>query len=301
MASRDKITKAMNDRLPAHAGYDVDHPYHFQNYEENLYTPMGEQALQAYSRGSGGELVSKDGPPKMTSIASSSAMTFNLLGNGPAVIVPGSALPAGAYQVEFEKQLLTQNTGKFPANLDAFLSNESARIAIFCEMKMLEWLQKPNGLAQSYGSRERFFNPDDGSHKAFKDVIKKLNAQPFTHYDAYQMFKHLLGIYNHTAHTTRNSLNRFAYPSMAGQYSQIYLVNVVNEFPFDDAAYQADLAKEHQEAEAFIQLIGQSAVPQLFLDNCGAKLKLLYMSAKDFASELYMPHDKWAYLNNRYF
>lgn len=303
MASRNQVLKAMDQRLIPHSVYDEKHPYHYGHYAENLYCPMGEQALQAYSRGSGSELLGKDGPAKMSSIASSSAMTFNLLGNGPAVIDAGGKLPAGAYQVEFEKQLLTQNTGRFPANLDAFLSNESAKTAIFCEMKLLEWLQTANqdALAESYSAKNRFFAPEDGSYDAFTQVIEKMNSKPFRRYDGYQMFKHLLGIYNHTAHTTRDGLQKFPYPSMAGQYSQICLVNVVNEFPFSDSEYCEALKEEKDEADTFRDLIEHSDIPDLFKRNCGAKLKILYMSADAFAAKLKMSHEKREYLTNRYF
>ena len=51
---------------------------------DNLFWSMGEQAHNAYKQGGGSELLpepknGKEFPPKMASIASSSAMTFNLL------------------------------------------------------------------------------------------------------------------------------------------------------------------------------------------------------------------------------
>ena len=99
MALRDKVTAAMQ-QVPKEKVYSSDYPFYYKDYRDNLFCPMGEQAYNAYQQGSGSELLpelknGKECPPKMASIASSSAMTFNLLGDGPAVI-KGNHLPQGA-------------------------------------------------------------------------------------------------------------------------------------------------------------------------------------------------------------
>ena len=120
MALRDKVTEAM-PQVPKEKVYSSDYPFYYKDYRDNLFCPMGEQAYNAYQQGSGSELLPelKNGqecPPKMASIASSSAMTFNLLGDGPAVI-KGSHLPQGAYQVQYEKQMFTLGRSISPAHL----------------------------------------------------------------------------------------------------------------------------------------------------------------------------------------
>ena len=55
-----------------------------------------------------------------------SAMTFNLLGNGPATILPNSILPAGTYQVQYEKQM-------YPLCIRGYVPNKERLFeAIFC-------------------------------------------------------------------------------------------------------------------------------------------------------------------------
>lgn len=82
----------------------------------------------------------------MASIASSSAMTFNLLGNHSVTVKEGQRFSPGQYSITYEKQLYTLKKGSKTANLGAFLKNEIEREAIFCEMKMLEWIGTPPAL-----------------------------------------------------------------------------------------------------------------------------------------------------------
>lgn len=74
--------------------------YHLKRLEDNLVVPMSGSVRAMYERGGGSEL---DG--KMCSIRSSSAMTFNLLGNGPVRITSGKH--AGSYELAYEYQLPT--------------------------------------------------------------------------------------------------------------------------------------------------------------------------------------------------
>ena len=78
--------------IPAEKVHSPAYPFYYKDYADNLYMRMGHQALQAYEEGSGGETKpytwkgsgkTVTCPPKMASIASSSAMTFNLLGEDP--------------------------------------------------------------------------------------------------------------------------------------------------------------------------------------------------------------------------
>lgn len=69
---------------------DAKRKFYYVRYEDNLFCPLGEQALKAYDNGSGAKTRPVEkmvkgqkviSPAKMASIASFSAMTFNLLGN----------------------------------------------------------------------------------------------------------------------------------------------------------------------------------------------------------------------------
>lgn len=317
MALRDEVTKAMCKPGSVKESFDEKHPFHHKNYEDNLYCPLSGNALEAYKEGSGNETKvywrkGKRCPPKMASIASSSAMTFNLLGNEPVTIQTGENLPGGTYEVQYEKQMYTLKTGKIPANLDAFLSNDSDKTAIFCEMKMLEWLNKPGVLRSRYQEENAWFAADNDAvscpvdaYKVFEELRKKITAEDFKSYDAWQMFKHLLAIYNYTSFTTQKAVDGFrGTHSMAGKYKCIVLANVVNEFPPErvpePAEYIKALEQEQEEANKFVALVENSKIPELFKNNCNAGIKVIYMPAKKFADSLKMTDAKREYLE-RYF
>lgn len=311
MDLRKKITEAMGKVSPEKS-FDAKHPYHYYNYRDNLFCAMGDPARQAYAAGSGQELLpyiykGVSCPAKMSSIASSSAMTYNLLGDGPATILPSSALPAGTYQVQYEKQMCTLRLGGNPANLDAFLSNEKEQTTIFCEMKLLEWLDQPGTLKPGYRTDQHYFDKD-AAYPVFDGLIKKIEAENFQHYDAWQMFKHLLAIYNYTAFSAQVAVDGFrGLSSMAGKYKDITLLNVVNEFPGNRiqdpeirAAYLDVLKIEQSEKERFLAIVNTGEIVELFREQCNVEIRIQYLSAREFAACLDMTDAKKKYLK-RYF
>lgn len=311
MALREKVTEAMllHNPIPADQVFDTKHPYHYKDCTDNVFGPMGDQVRQAYGNGSGGEMqVTEYSPAKMANISSSSAMTYNLLGNGPVEIVENDHLSAGSYQLQYEKQMYTLNMGSKPANLDAFLSNGRERTAIFCEMKMLEWLGTPGELKPSYRT-DRYFFDKVSAYPVFASLIQKIEAEKFECYDAWQMFKHLLAIYNYVSFTTQKAVEGFrGTHSMAGKFADITLLNVVNEFPGDrlkhdpeaQAAYLDALKREQAEKERFLSIVNCDDVTGLFRDHCNATIRVHYLSAKDFAGCLKITDAKRKYLE-RYF
>ncbi|MDO4537439.1 MAG: hypothetical protein Q4B54_04700 [Coriobacteriales bacterium] len=162
---------------------------------------MSRQHALEYGRGSGGELEGK-----MRALRSSSAMTFNLLGNGPVTIAGGCGLPPGTYDVEFEHQLPTLAGNPRPANLDAKLEVPGGDAVIFCEMKLAEWiLGKAGGLRAQYLGVGNYLVPEEPASQ-FCQVFASLCAGAeaaggklaprLGRYDAFQMLKHLLAIYS---------------------------------------------------------------------------------------------------------
>lgn len=119
MALREKVTESiLNHTFIPEGKADETRRFYYKNYEDNLYCPLGDVALDAYAKGSGAEILPTEkivkgkliqSPAKMASIASSSAMTFNLLGNEPITIASGALIPHGIYDVEYEKQMCTVN------------------------------------------------------------------------------------------------------------------------------------------------------------------------------------------------
>ena len=335
MSLREKVTEAMVTYAPIPKDKaDVNRKFYCARYEDNLFCPLGEQALDAYNNGSGAETRPTEkmvkgqrviSPAKMASVASSSAMTFNLLGNEPATILTDDILPHGTYDVQYEKQMYTVKKGSNPANLDAFLSNERDKTAIFCEMKMLEWLGNPSCLKEAYLNKDYYFAADYSNierhidaYQTFNEVIEQLmdrnkitNAgcrSIFKRYDVWQMVKHLLAIYNYTSFATQNAVNAFSkIPSMAGKYNCIILAYVVNEFPPEriqdprvQEKYSKALQEEHDEAKHFIDVIKNSEIPHLFDNNCNAGIEVKFITAKAFADNLDMTNIKRKYLK-RYF
>ena len=174
-------------------------PYYLLHLEDNLVIPMSNEHIAEYSRGSGGELGGK-----MKALRSSSAMTFNLLGNGPVKLNGARGLPEGTYAVEFEHQLPTLAGNPHPANLDAKLESENGETAIYCEMKLAEWiLNKASGLREQYLEAESYLVPEIAA-TAFREAFAALCAgqadgngriaPKLPRYDAFQMLKHLMAI-----------------------------------------------------------------------------------------------------------
>ena len=121
---RNKLTEIIKEKLcPISANkQNPNYRFYYQNYADNLLYPMDPRHQREYGEGSGGELEAKGArPAKMASIVSSSAMTFNLLGNCQAKIIDNPFFEPGTYQIAYEKKLPTLNKKSSPANLDALL------------------------------------------------------------------------------------------------------------------------------------------------------------------------------------
>lgn len=133
-AERKEIERLRSDGLitgDMHRVLQYNKEY-FDDYRSNLIISMAVEHQKQYGVGSGGETeehIDKLGrlrPAKMASIRSSSAMTFNLLGNHQIVMKDNDKKFApGNYKIEYEKQLYTLRGAKnMPANLDAYLCRE---------------------------------------------------------------------------------------------------------------------------------------------------------------------------------
>lgn len=200
---------------------------------------MSSQHFVEYNSGSGNEL---DG--KMKALRSSSAMTFNFLGNGPFSFEDDSIVPAGTYSVEFEYQLPTLANNPHPADLDAFLCREDAEVEVYCEMKMLEWLTgQPGSLRYAYLEPENYLIPQEET-EAFVRYFREMSGDDrklisdgrlpacTTRYDIFQMAKHVLAVYGSLRKRGKlqsgrvvlvNSVWELDDPSRLGRYEHKYL------------------------------------------------------------------------------
>lgn len=248
--------------------------YYLRNLEDNLYEPMSDVHRSEYGSGSGGELEWK-----MSSIRSSSAMTFNLLGNGKATIKGGDL--AGHYDVVYEYQLPTLENNPHPANLDAYLRGNGTDI--YCEMKMLEWLNTPHhALRDAYRLGEGYFlsvEETESFTKMFRRLAcvrvcgkgRKSEWLSDGRYDSLQMAKHLLAIYN------RVSLDVNYRPK------RIILLNCVWEMTNPEklgkyeTKYLEMLEEEHDGFSSFRDIAMREIGP--LFEAYGIELDIRYISA----------------------
>ena len=250
--------------------------YYLKRLEDNLVVPMSESVRAMYEGGSGGEL-----DWKMCSIRSSSAMTFNLLGNGPVRIASGKH--AGSYDLAYEYQLPTLRNNPHPANLDAYLKGESEDV--YCEMKMFEWLGTPHhALRPDYLETTHYLIPREDADR-FVALFRKLacvlvmgkgrQSERLSdgRYDSLQMAKHLLAIYGKLANdpsyrpekvTLLNCVWEFSNPSVLGRY---------------EAKYLEMQAEEHKGFERFAELAEEHVAP--LFEAKGIQLTVEYATASE--------------------
>lgn len=176
-------------------------PYYVMHLEDNLVEQMAECHLREYEQGIGIELGEK-----MRALRSSSAMTFNVLGNKRVNIIDSLLAPKGCYSINYEYQLPTLKGNPNKANLDARLTAENGNTVVYCEMKMAEWmLGWMKMLRVSYLDPDRYLIPREDA-LVFIDLFNSLVAGDpnwkgsrktrFHRFDALQMAKHLLAIYS---------------------------------------------------------------------------------------------------------
>lgn len=202
------------------------YPYYFEELENNLIYEMLSIVRESYEKGSGNEFKNraykgKELPPKMHALKSSSAMTFNIFGNGDEkkskyiyinIINNKHNLPQGKYKLTYEEKLRALGS---PANLDVCLSSESENAILFFEMKMTEWLVGgPSPLRVAYNPKNHGDSYPEEIAVLFDKYIEKekdsddykiyhseKNGDNFKctkqYFDVFQIIKHMLGIYNH--------------------------------------------------------------------------------------------------------
>ena len=287
-------------------------PEYYADYRSNLFSDMSDEHKNQYEHGAGEELSDKRTPAKMKSIFSSSAMTFNLLGNGEIRANDGNGIfSPGTYSIEYEKKLLTVKSGNVPAHLDAFLLNGAD--AVFCEMKMTEWMRdNPGFLKLAYFEEKNYyFDTADGKDAlaAFKSLRDSLcsnmleyrapkptsgseyDTHRFEQYDAWQMYKHILGIYNMSSSVARNEIaNRETDDvRLLPPLKKVVLANVVFEPPtnaFSDGKVRKEYrdlrVKEHGEFSIFKRCVEESGLTAAFKKDCGIDFSLELLTTAQF-------------------
>lgn len=256
--------------------------FYLRALEDNLVRPMDKLHVEEYSYGSGNELENK-----MKALRSSSAMTFNILGNRHREVKASDNLFTSCnYEIDYEYQLSTLTQG-MPANLDAFLLGNDGDI-IACEMKMLEWLTSiPNKLKDKYLDASKYIFKDSAS--TFVDIASSLNtSSAFPCYDFAQMFKHTLALYN--------ALRR-----KDVETSKLTLLNCVWEPPENyDVSHETCewivklSQQEHFGFQEFKKLM--NPVEDLIANQLGINFKIEYLTASELISRLKYSNDELALL-----
>ena len=258
--------------------------FYLKNLDDNLIYAMNAKHKAEYGEGSGNELEGK-----MLALRSSSAMTFNLLGNHSVKVEGDKRIGKGEYSIEYEKKLPTLKAGG-PANLDVCLYIKSIQEGILCEMKMLEWLlSSPDGLKSAYFDEKNYEHPE--AYQCFsklaeklveKEVVEDVRKPRFKHYDALQMFKHTLAAYN-------GCCKKDELPPL----KKLTLVNCVWEFPLSEIEklpekirlrYDERVKLERVEFKRF-QDIMMKDVQDLFKRR-GIDFAIEYYSVVDFLNML---------------
>ena len=319
---REEIARQVREALAA-SGHPLNEktqhkdqkyaPEYYADYRSNLFCDMSDEHKNQYRRGIGEELSDKDrDPAKMKSIFSSSAMTFNLLGNGEIRANDGNGIFApGTYKIEYEKKLITVNTfggRQKPAHLDAFLLNGTD--AVFCEMKMTEWLRpraENEFLRLAYFKDENYyFDTADGKDAlaAFKTLRDSLCANMleyeaydeydthrFEQYDAWQMYKHILGIYNMSSAVTRGEAAKRETDDvrLLPPLKKVVLANIIFEPPlnaFSDEEVRKEYCdlrvKEHGEFSIFKKCFEESGIIAAFKKDCDIDFSLELLTTAQF-------------------
>ena len=257
---------------------EIREHYYLKHLEDNLVVPMSNDVQCMYRKGSGKELGSK-----MHAIRSSSAMTFNLLGNESVKIESGRH--AGKYKIKYEYQLETLENNPHPANLDAYL--EGGNEDIYCEMKMLEWLDDDcHEISTAYTNKSRYLVPEAAAEN-FVALFEELapNFAPAKEeriaegrYDCLQMAKHLLAIYNKVATKPDYKPKR------------VTLLNCVWEFTHPEVLegykgkYSKMLEEEHKGFEKFKGLTTKLLVP--LFETKGVPLSIEYITASELMESI---------------
>lgn len=294
-ALKDRFTEVVGDREFGGCESKTQAPYYLKRLEDNLFEPMDARHAAAYGRGSGKELDSK-----MKALRSSSAMTFNLLGNGPVETGGGDIVPAGTYAVEYEHQLPTLKRNPHPANIDAKLESADGKCNVYCEMKMTEWIfGKAGGLREQYFMPEKYLIPEADADafchfllKLVRDDYENGRYLPlFDRYDALQMMKHAIAIYSEY-HRILDAGGKVPKTTV--------LMNCVWEMCDPDVLgdcagrYLCLLDAEHEQFDRFLEIVWPG-LSRLF-DRVETTFKLCYYPFPNMLDLLKLEPERAAYL-----
>lgn len=195
----------------------VDARGYLGSIAENLFQPLSAGAQNAFSTGSGSELLdTKLRPAKMKALHSSAALAVNVFDywadRNPDSLLRALGLQANPVTIEFEAQFPT-GLGGNPPNLDVAFRYDSG-VVVGLESKFSEWLTpKPPKKALF---KPKYFPESGGLWSArglgsCQALAAELHAgtEHFRYLDVAQLLKHALGLA--TRHEGKFGLNYIFY------------------------------------------------------------------------------------------
>lgn len=188
--------------------------YYLDDYRKNIRS--FSKHCPEYKDAQGGELnKNRWGLVPMAALRSSAALTYNIFGDDSCCHINENRwhLCLGLYRLKYEWQSETINGHM--ANLDAHLYQDNCHL--FVEMKMLEPLTR----LHPFKSYQQYQESD--CPKEFKKAFDKFMEEPPLHFDAFQMLKHLLAIYNHFKKTKYNGRQKVVLLNCHWEPSNTYI------------------------------------------------------------------------------
>lgn len=286
------------------------------NLNDNLIRNMSELHYRELSKGNGNELMWTHGekglfPPKMQAVHSSSALFYNVMS---FLSNKNTKLKYNEFsykEIYFEKKykllkIMDYDTNlmkdvEVEANPDGYLEGEYLDIVI--ESKFIENIEKHSlyDLHKSYLDSTFYLVDKDNNEYSnkwinlFQNVItnkktiKHSYVSKYQNYDALQVIKHLLGVFNYCV---TNNVQK-----------NIELINVIWNFTNKD--HYPELAKlkekEFEEAKEVEHLINNYLITNF--SDMKFKLSFTVMTYDDFIDEINLKDidiETYNYYNQRY-
>lgn len=259
--------------------------YYLDIYEKNLITKMDQQHIYEYSSGDGNELIDNYRPAKMKALRSSSALTFNLIGNKTVKVKTAKyGINFGQYNVQFEKKFKTLVGSSKPATLDACLISDDKKSCVLCEMKMFEWfsLQSPV-ISASYLNKNKYY--DVNAFFVFETIFNKIKqSSNKIRYDSPQMLKHLLGIYNTFLDAKNNAEHEFHTINKITLLNCVWELENISMLENYCTEYLTIVQQEQDEYDIFKMSI--QPIIELFKNQLEIDLELHFVNHKEFINIL---------------
>lgn len=198
---------ALNHRIPLVGSMGQrGRPAYTPELNQNLLEPLEPSVCESFSKGDGNEIIgSPDSPAKMQAIHSSSALSVNIFQYWQKINqIPVIAAACGFCQkgndvskrMVFEDKYPIDNKFRFSPNIDVvFWNSESSkfsRFAIECKFSEPYSSQGHCGLKPEYMNLGILWKDISNIHDLAKLICP--NDTKFSHLNAAQLIKHILGL-----------------------------------------------------------------------------------------------------------